>query len=313
MRAMNCRIEDHLVRLLQITGYSTYQALKEFGLEDFDFIVKFVKGGDILDRVNPEDLHLYLGQCKSREKFSFVPGEKKLLLKVVSYVTKNHTDADKTLGKMSVYPLFSKSSRKASGSTTNAPKKLRTDDDFVLSLDIPKEVTTIKHALQEYCRKNSLPAAISKDIPNLSINIKTVKTDTISYLSGSIICSICKKGQSVQRKQNETWNLSNMTTRHLKNHVSKGDFNQSMLDSYLVQPTIKEALSGEKNTHKETTNSDDEDTPYPESELPTIDLTSSFNESQEMPANSTPASDGECDNPQDFQRLGEEETTTSPQ
>lgn len=150
MRSMNCRIDDHLVRLLQVTGYGTYQALKDFNQDDFGFIVDFVRDGSILDRIDLKDLPLYLGSCKSKERFSFMPGEKKLILRIVSYVDKNHAETDKSLGKMSLYPMFSKTSREASGLLSNAPKKLKAND-LVVSLDIPKEVTALRKLLKEYC------------------------------------------------------------------------------------------------------------------------------------------------------------------
>lgn len=318
MKAMNCRIDDHIVRLLQVTGFGTYQTLKEITPEDLKSIVEFVKNGNILDRVNPEDLHLYLGQCKTREKFSFVPGEAKLIKKVSEYVARNHTESDKVLGKMSLYPLFNnKAIQKESLKSSNARKKLKVSEDLVLSLDVPKEVIAIKNLLKEYCRKHNIPDLIAKDVPNLSVTVKAVETDTNAYLSANIICSICKKGQSIQRHRNETWIASNMT-RHLKTHVAKGNLNQANMDSFvqkvMVQPTIayslgkKNSIQQDKPAEKESTNSECEDDPE---ELPTIDLTAGCSQENENNlVNNSTSEVPKTVNTGDFQERGEE---VSPQ
>ena len=247
---MNCRIDEHIVRLLQLTGYSTYQALKDLVEEDFNFIATFVKDGSILDHINPEDLHVYLGTCKSREKFSFLPGEKKLILSIASYVKKNHSETDKRLGKLPLYPMFNKTSRKASCDLSNVPKKLKASD-LVVSLDIPKEIACLRKLLKEFCLKKSFPKVISDAMLSLKIEVKTVETDKEAYLSGFITCPVCKKGRSVQKYQT-AWNTSNMA-KHLKSHVANKDYNLGSLDSFAAKASGTPDL--------ETTKSDDEDSP----------------------------------------------------
>ena len=259
MKSMNCKIDDHIIRLLQISGFGTYQALKEFTQEDLDFIVAFVKSGDILDRIESSELPLFLGCCKTMEKFSLVPGERKLIFKIVAYVQKNHTESEKSLGKMSLYPMFkAKPTRKLSSRAT-PPSSKKSKTDFVNSCDMPKEILDIKKLLKDRCKKKSLPRVFLESVPNLNIVIKTVDTNEKSYLSAVITCSICKNPQSVQRNINETWNLSNMN-RHWGKHIEREDYKSVSIDSFLSGPS-KKTVASSTSEFRDQTNSDQEDNP----------------------------------------------------
>jgi len=56
MFAMNCRIDDHIVRLLEVTGFRTYQTLKDLTEEDIKEIEDFVTKGKILNHVKEEEI-----------------------------------------------------------------------------------------------------------------------------------------------------------------------------------------------------------------------------------------------------------------
>ncbi|KAK3933050.1 HTH-type transcriptional regulator PrsX, partial [Frankliniella fusca] len=205
----------------------------------------------------------------------------------------------------------------------NSAKKSRTEMDFVVSLDIPKEVRLIKNYLKEYCRKHhqNVPAEISKDLPEkLNVTVKTIKTETSSYLSGIITCHICKKTQTVQRKVNENWNTSNMII-HIKQHISRGDYNQRSLDSW-TQAKMNTALRRETSSEGERNNSEGEDN------CDSVDLTEESPEKEknssevvDLPGTSTReentltselSQDSQDSSDEDFQKRGVAEINPSP-
>lgn len=51
MKAMKCIIDSHIVFLLDVNGYRTYQALKDFEDSDINDIEVFVRSGDLQERV----------------------------------------------------------------------------------------------------------------------------------------------------------------------------------------------------------------------------------------------------------------------
>ncbi|KAK3928956.1 L-lysine 4-hydroxylase [Frankliniella fusca] len=220
MVSMNCIIDHHILQLLQLNGFGSYQALKEMDSEDIKFIEEFVRNGAILNYVDDSKLNDFIGPCKDPQKFSFLPGERKLILKIIEYVSKNHTQSDKSIGKKSLlqYSIFNK--HKSNGNSLAAkhdgPAAKKTKVDFVNSLDVPQEVVTVRRILADHCKKKLVK--------------KTVDTDTKTYLKATIPCAYCKRPQSAQRLRNETWNTSNVY-RHWKTHVGK---ETSSLDSFVV-------------------------------------------------------------------------------
>ncbi|KAK3917721.1 Acyl carrier protein 4, chloroplastic [Frankliniella fusca] len=233
LKAMNCySVKEHIIRLLELTGFGSYQALKQLDEKDIDFIEKFVRSGDILNRIDQKDISKYLGDCKDKEKFTFLVG-----------------------------------------SAVGGPKakRARSEEVFVNSLDIAKEVLDIKKILKDHCKskKDFYPPAISNTVPTLKIVVKTIDTTNKSYLNAIITCGNCSKGQSVQRLPNETWNVSNMNRHWRESHVKKGNFAPGSLDSFVTvnKSADLNATSSSSNADmnidltQENTKSDDEDDP----------------------------------------------------
>ncbi|KAK3910815.1 Translation initiation factor IF-1 [Frankliniella fusca] len=215
MRSMNCMIDTNILRLLKVTGFGSYHALKKFTVKDIEFIEDFVKSGDILDRIEENDIQLYLGFCKNRERFRFMPGEKSLLLEVVEYVKKNHKESEKALGKMTLFPLFQKATRKSNSdlSCASASKQAkRTDNglETVLCTEIPAEVLKIRKLLKQYCNNKSLHASYSESVPSLKIEVQTVETG--DHLNKSTLESYFPpSGKSSVEKNREMRDNPNLT------------------------------------------------------------------------------------------------------
>lgn len=88
--SLNCTIEEHLKRLLQLNGFHNIEALKDLDKDDLDFIVQDVQSGRILNRIEEAHLHLYLGPVKNMAHFFLAPGEVKFLKKLSQHVRENH-------------------------------------------------------------------------------------------------------------------------------------------------------------------------------------------------------------------------------
>lgn len=268
MVSMNCIIDYHILQLLQLNGFGSYQALKELDSEDIKFIEEFVRNGTILNYVDDSNLKDFIGPCKEHQKFSFLPGERKLILKIVEYVSKNHTQSDKSIGKKSLlqYSIFNKP--KSNGNSLAAkhdgPAAKKTKVDFVNSLDVPQEVVNVRRILVDHCKKNgkkfAYPSLILKTVSSLKIVVETVDTDTKTYLKATIPCAYCKRAQSAQRLRNETWNTSNVY-RHWKTHVGK-EINS--LDSFVMVSENSSCSSTDRDSFDATRDSQEDKSPLDE-------------------------------------------------
>lgn len=231
MKSMNCLIDHFILRILDVTGYKTYQALKEISSKNIEAMEMFVKGDDILTRVEEADLPMYLGPVKERNKFSFTEGEKTLILHIAGYVKENYVESKKPLGNVSIFSIFKK--RKASGPTVSGetPSKKTKTVASVVSYDVPSEVAKIKKIIREHCVKKQFPKEIINALPRMTVEIKTVelqKPDNpegqqAATLSGKVLCCFCKKYQSCTYDKKGYWITSNVH-RHLNQHVSNKDY-----------------------------------------------------------------------------------------
>ncbi|KAK3918789.1 Structure-specific endonuclease subunit slx4 [Frankliniella fusca] len=235
MRSMNCCIDHHLLRIMDITGYKTYQALKEMTMEDIEFMENFVKGSGILSRVDSKDLHMYLGPVKDIEKFCFLRGEIKLLLQIASYVKENHKETKKTLGNVSLFPIF-KRNRNESRMSEEPSTKKKKSVELVVSSDVSKEIAKIKKLVKDHCVNKDYPAEIIKAVSHMTVEVKTVELQADSEgqheatMSAKLLCSFCKKYQSCCYDKKGYWSTSNVN-RHIKQHFEREDYkNCSIMD-----------------------------------------------------------------------------------
>lgn len=55
--AMRCKIDLHIMLLLEINGFKSYQSLKTLGNDEINEIEEFVKNGSMEDRIDEEDIY----------------------------------------------------------------------------------------------------------------------------------------------------------------------------------------------------------------------------------------------------------------
>lgn len=262
MKAMKCIIDSHIVFLLDVNGYRTYQALKDFEDSDINDIEVFVRSGDLQERVASDKLHLYLGQISDPKKFKFLPGEKKLIKRMIEYIKKNHKEDDKPLGKnMGIYPLFKK--RKPSDNCDTSAKKQKMDNATVVTLDLNSELVAIRKLIKEYFAKNNFPDAYTKLVATLPLYVKTMEKDNDASLTCKFSCPFCpgKEISAGYRERKSTWLLSNLN-RHFQSHKTREDKIPGTVNTNFFQPTSEKTSTSTKNSEErpiEVTGSEEED------------------------------------------------------
>lgn len=95
---MRCKLDPYVCNLLEINCYRTYQSLKDIEDADIVDIEDFVSSGKIMNHLQGRQISHYLGSATDFTKFSFLPGEKKFLKKIILYVQANHSECNKALG-----------------------------------------------------------------------------------------------------------------------------------------------------------------------------------------------------------------------
>ncbi|XP_034255344.1 uncharacterized protein LOC117653648 [Thrips palmi] len=261
-------MENHLKRLLQITGFANLEALKDFDDDDIIFIEDFVRSGRILDRIPNNTLPLFLGPISDKAKFSFMPGEKKFLRRLVSLVKQNHKTSEKPISipmaalstpPKPLFSIFNKSCKKnATGTDKESSLSSPPHSPLVPSNDLAAEARLIRQGCKTFCMKKDELKNFYESLDQLDIVVKVVESTRGASLSAKISCSQCSAVSSVL-KIDSNWCLSNFT-RHVKAKHSKSE------------SSIKDFLSGKK-SDKETNPSDADKVIDVESEGETTETT----------------------------------------
>ncbi|KAK3920118.1 E3 SUMO-protein ligase ZBED1 [Frankliniella fusca] len=260
MKAMKCNIPESVIRVLDLSGYNSYPALKDFTDTSFMDCESYVLSE--LETLVPdkEKWNVYLGRLTDPKKFKFTPGEKGLIRRVVQYVGRNHKEEDKPLGRcITSYPIFGKKKSQETIADSD-PKKFRT----VISENVPQELTKIRKLISDYFGKKNFPKEYCESVSVLSLTVKTEEKGDKAGLTVRFDCPICgsKALCGGYREEKTAWTLSNLN-RHFKGHAEKNDkllgtVNTNFFQSVLTTSALNSRSDSERSALDEF-NSEDVD------------------------------------------------------